>query len=701
MIDNYKNMLSSKNLTFNKLKSNKLIIAFIIFALLSTASVVGIYQQQKNAESTPEKTPNEQDSISYGNEMILYGYLRGNETIIEGFNLLNASTYEVATIPNGVKNISSISESELLFISNVDEGDLGDSLSTYSLSSKNLSSIYTPPDDFRIDLYTISPSKNLVAVWQVALDQQSGTLDGGKSQVVVIELLNGQSTSPPVILLDEKPNSSPISFPVAITDDGNVFVDKFLPNSGISGWQKGLSAINYKTLQSRDIPSAIDGSYSSQPILSPDQKTIAFVGYDGSKGDGKKVSSGVKLAQATSNTINLVNTQTLENTVAVISENLFFDNLNYSQDGNKLFYTSYEKGGKKLNNYSLLTQAVESSEYLKDPSMGILGATNESAIIGLPIKDAISIGSLGKIYAPSIQEFTNYKISGNISTILPVLQQRVQFIELLPSRYLKNLATIDDNNRLNLQLDTFTIRPQLVEKRTSQIVKNPATTPPDKFSGTPDCDDPKWYYTDEQIAKNDLTMVGDYNAYTRWHNSCLGSPLYVYGQKGQTIEISINTRTYNSVPFFNSSLKIEVGDNDTMIVEGKPYDKISYDYIGSKPYKRPSTGRIIERERLAQNIIDIGEKLGLTKKEIDDLIDEMPQPKTDKIFVSFLSQHESKQILPLIFNIKPDTYINYIFYIEELNSNSMKIATNDLNFPKIPERKGLTVVETSFIAEFN
>ncbi|MCL5438961.1 MAG: hypothetical protein M1268_03155, partial [Patescibacteria group bacterium] len=130
--------------------------------------------------------------------------------------------------------------------------------------------------------------------------------------------MNLQNQSNKNLIYDEVANN-PVHYPRAILDNGEVYLDTFLPNSG-AGWAYGMSVSNFTGTDKKDLDNMKNGTYGTQPVLSPDGKYLAFAGYSGT--DGKNDQDGFRISLVKTNTLEKLDTQTKERLVLIEPETL-------------------------------------------------------------------------------------------------------------------------------------------------------------------------------------------------------------------------------------------------------------------------------------------------------------------------------------------------------------------------------------------
>src|SRR3989344_4502570 len=434
-------------------KSSKTILVIVlVLAILGAAVSYSVLrnpsskeQQGKDGESQQDEKQADESFQSVAPNVIVYGSWRGDKSVIKSFNLDTGSKRVLARLGSAVKKVSVLSSDTLLYIDKTDNRDHGKSLAIYTISNKKENIVYKADQGFGIDDYVISPDKRYVAVWEVRFSQGSGILAGGSSRAYSVDLTNPGKKNR--LYDDVQVGEVPVHYPRAILNSGQVFLDKFLPNS-TAGWGYGMSVSNFQGTQKQDLTNMQNGTYGTQPVLSPDGRYLAFAGNDGAQGLGTQIVDGFRRALLRSNTVEFLDTQALQrqklsnvpntNTYSyvawdAVSGKLIYNVLSKSPEQMGLYaYDLAAKTAVKLNlgNHPDSTPTNTLASYL----------SNGGLLIGtLDIADT-SEGNLGQVYAAPYTSFaTIIQSSQEAGNILPQEIERrdsmMQLISVLPSDY--------------------------------------------------------------------------------------------------------------------------------------------------------------------------------------------------------------------------------------------------------------------------
>jgi hypothetical protein len=714
-------------------------IAFIIVVLIFGAAGFTALQNNpgnNNRNSNNAPTPSIASGPPISPHTLVYGAWTGSGSEITALDLSNRTISSVATLPDTIKKVSILSPDTLIYINGTNLRDHGASLSIYSIKDKE-ETVSIPADNgFGIDDYILSPNKKFVAIWEVSFAQNSEILQGGRSRVYAVDLSNPTAKR---LLYDETASAdTPVNYPRAILDDGKVFTDKFIPNDPNSGmgWAYGMSVVDFNGSNKRTISSMSAGTYGTQPFLSPDGKYLAFAGYDGTLGDGSALRGGIRQALLTPNTVELLDTATLERRIlenlpnSNTYSNVYWDNL-----GENLVITilSGPGGESGLFSYDIGSSSMELinlPEDSNDPYSFIGSLSPDIIIIGKTDNSRNSLANLGEEYAASLKSIY---VKDNATDNLQELRLNAtlaQHIAILPANYFPDVLGVahaqggnpadpnvtiidfysDKPSRENLQLKTFLMKPELapVRERQQSNPPNPPINPPFREK-TISCRDlateqclARGYQEGTRAFENCHDKAWDANRATKGTPEavCNKSPLYVYGTPGQTISVTIQTSVYNDSPQYNGSYDIKVLENDGMSINGKVYEAINYDYRSNlKKMPLPAKGVVVSKSDVEKTLRSYAKNLGLNEKETNDLVANGKAKITSPyVFISFFDHATSQSILPLTFNPEPDNYLNVVFYFKLLNEKpNFSIAPPDFGEPLT--RNGLTVVEVSEIVE--
>ncbi|HRN96415.1 MAG TPA: hypothetical protein PLD54_03140, partial [Candidatus Levybacteria bacterium] len=325
--------------TFHDVTSTPTRVVIFLFVALALIALMGIAITQRSSRTSPDKDTNAipKEIVTLSPHTLIYGSWDTNQSLITAYDLSTGREGIIAVLPLNIKKVTVTSPNTLIFINEtLGAQDHGREIVQYNLTSKTQETIYQVSDGFGIDDYVISPDFQSIAIWEVQLNSESGTLLDGKSSVYTTKI--GSQTKN-VIYEESVSDTNPARYPRAILNDGTVFMDKFLPNSG-AGWAYGISVSNFTGTEKQDLANMQNGTYGTQPVLSPDGKYLAFAGYDGSKGSGTTDVGGFRRALLSPNTVELLDTSTRQR---IKQENIANTNIYTSikwNDASNLFVMS-------------------------------------------------------------------------------------------------------------------------------------------------------------------------------------------------------------------------------------------------------------------------------------------------------------------------------------------------------------------------
>ncbi len=714
---------------FERIKSQKKIaiaaaIILVVLMLVVTYSLSlkknNVKPSERSSVDTKITTERQNDSgvskpattlnIPYG---IVYGIWSEKESVIRGIDLSKDKKFELASLPSNVKKISVISPEQLIYIDETDDKDHGTQIALLNLVSKQKTVIYKSGNGYGIDDYVISSNNKYLAVWEVKFAPNSAVLREGLSRIYTADI-----TIPNVkhLIYDETQTGNvPIHYPRAITSKGEVFTDMFLPNTA-TGWAYGMGRSDFTGSKKEEIRLMENGTYGSQPFLSPDESLLVFSGYSGIYGPGTQLKNDFKQAALTPNTIEVYDLKSnarikimdsgKEGIYTAVGWDKFSGKIIFSaisKDKSREGLFTYDLKNKKIDKIIINGKSSEDSFFSFLPSQNILISRKDDS--------EISIGNLGDSYA---QQDTKYSIVDTGGGFHPIksADSFMQFVSIVPSSYLQNKAEvlgvntvvkpIIKNSPKSLQLQTFYFKTELPEKRTNQQTKpiclelareqckamgftSNITTDPDNMD---DCI--------MRQRKQNYKATG-----VDGKHICSDSPLYLYGEEGQKVLVKINTNVFSSVPLYSSDgYRVTLGSNNKIQINGKVFDKISYDYsTGIKRISYPPYGVVVSKDKVDQALLTYAFKLKLNQKETEDLVSwGKDKIKAPYAFVSFYDQETSEKMLPLSFFPMPDTYINIVFYLKPLRENP-KTFIPAPTFKDVKERVGFTAVEISGIVD--
>ncbi|MEK7186632.1 MAG: hypothetical protein AAB675_04725 [Patescibacteria group bacterium] len=712
----------------NKIKENPLIFILILIVFLGialgTAGLASRNKDTKKEETKPKPTPISSDSI-------VYGYWMDNTSVIEAVDLSTNKIKTLASLSFNIKHVRIINSDNIIYIKDTDERDYGKEIVKMTLSTKEEKLVLKADDGFGIDDYILSPNKKLIAVWEVSPSDGSVELLGGRSRVYTLDAANVSQKN---LIYDQSSGpGQPVDYPIAISDTGELFTDRFLPNSG-AGWGYGMKVSNPSGSSKEDISSMQNGRISTQPVVSRDGKRIVFAGYDGSKGPGTEEIDGFRRAMITPNTIEIFDLTTRkEKTLLSAAEGDIFPNAKWDLLSGNIIYSQVSKDNSKSGNYIYdLATSTSRKINLGSNSLGTFeqkssAVKNVTAAISsdsfLVFDEVVSnetLGNLGSKYNQSINSVYILDTTSQTKKTISLGAGLVQFIDLEPEKYFSSLnssaSSESDRNKKQLQLQTFEIKPSLAPKRIAQQSRPPrekqcSLSDSRKKAGEL-CN-----FQCENLARQQCNdLLGQYNPKDNaqalvwdacWvqavkdikvNGKCSDSPLYLYGAEGQSVSVYSSTPIYPLDTSYSPSegYSISLGENGSFTANGKKVSSLKFDYTPAIKLEKPKKGYLAKKENV-QNIVEkILDQLGLNEKETQDTLNFVKEKASSSyIFISFYDDATSKKILPLIISPTPDTYRNIVFYIENLDENP-----NSSYAPPIIEkiqRKGFTAIEISFV----
>lgn len=734
-----------------------LLIVILILAVLGAVATFAYFrstppgsdQDQDQEEERADEQVNESFRPLAPNTVI-YGTWFDKKSVIKAFDLTSGTKTVLARLPDEIKKVQVVSADKLLYIGKTDQRDHGKELAIYSIPDKKSTVIYKADNGFGIDDYVLSPDHRYVAVWEVKFPDGAGYLSGGSSRVYAAQVSQGGSKNR---IYDEvQVGETPIHYPRAILNSGDVYTDTFLPNSN-AGWAYGMSVSNFSGTQKQDIAGMQNGTYGTQPALSPDGRYLAFAGYDGAFGPGTGLVNGFRRALVRSDNVSLLDTQTRSiQKLPNLSTANVYGSVKWDSVSGKLIYTviSSTPGVMGIYAYDMASkQAVKldlgDAEDAQPSNMLASFLGNGSLLVGGLDTSESALGNLGDMYGAPYTDFAVIAQPSGTSTgesIIPVDIQdsHMQLIGIVTSSYLKGSSDIgassliaagsnkggkDNKNNGNKkpedietpcdkaspQLCTFYLKPSLAPVREEQQSDpRPQPSPPSQpglpvppsVPNQPECKDVALQKCSSVPTDNQQQSqcIGQQYLQQKSANACDDSPLYLYGIPGQQVSVKVNTLVFADTPVYNDGYAITLLEGDKLLVNGGIYESLEYNYIrGIKRFDRPTYGTVVAQNDLARTLADYAIKLGLNAKETADLVVYGKKTLTAPyVFVSFFDQATSEQLLPLSFTPKPDNYLNIVFYFKQYSQKPNLTPVSPV-FKPFLDRSGLTAVEISAMVE--
>ncbi len=692
----------------------------------------------RNNTKIPESV---KKAVSESNTFV-YGAWRGKQTVISSVDLSSSKSTALATLPVNIKKVSVLSPKEIVYIDATNDRDHGNQINTYAIKEKKVTATIKASNGFGIDDYVLSPNKQYMAIWEVSMQPGSEVLAGGRSRVFAVKL----SEPGTKYLLYDEIATNPIHYPRAVLDNGKVFTDKFRPNepNGGAGWAYGMSVADFNGSNKKDVDSMQDGTYGTQPSLSPDGKYLVFSGYDNSLGDGKAVSEGFRQALLTPTTIELLDTTTLVRTkLTNLPNSDIYPSAEWGATPKDIVVSVISKSQNRdgLFKYDIEKQALTRLSLPDENTYSLISSLSSNKYLIATSNDSLSsLGNLGSSYMQSLTKLYYYDASTNHAVKIPSDDPYIQYITTLPPKYFQSVlgmkayaqggnpaepnVTIidlysDTPTEENLQLKTFLFKPVLNEEREEQQ-SDPLPTPTPTTPPTAPTQRPTRipfptrapFVIRETINCRDLARaqcgkgwnsgkcVERTRKQLKEQGKCNQSPLYLYGQTGQNVHVQILTTVYNDNPVYKGGYDVTLGENGRMQIGGSNYQAITYDYQPNlRKITPPTRGVVANRSEIEKVLRSYAKKLGLNEKETNDLVN-AGKTKTSSpyVFISFFDQKVSEQILPLSFKPRPDNYLNVVFYFKQLDE-APNYSLQPPVFPAPVKRTGFTAIEVSEIVE--
>lgn len=717
------------------------ITLFLAIVFLFITLGFGITSQNRNNRDSDSRLPEEQQQSSkfspLADKTLVYGYWGEDGSYIEATDLKTGLKYSLAILPLSIKHVTVMSPQELLFINETDASDLGKSVVTYDIENQAQKTILKADSGYGIELYLLSPNKRFMSVWQKSLSENS-TMLGGRSRVYTINLGNGNKS----LIYDEAAvESQPIHFPVGITDSGDTFFDSWIPNSSQdsgTGWAYGMTRSNADGSSKQDITVMTNGTYSNPPSMSPDGRYLSFAGYDSSRGSGTERVNGYRRAIVLPNTVEILDTSTNMRTKITEFENTFsYSPPVWNNSGGILLVSGASRDEDETGTYfynvnSKTYGRVSSPDSSRSIPTTISVLSENNYLMGYKSISPASSGNLGPTYAQSLSEALVFQ--NNNSYRLAIEAPLVQFITVVGGEYYAGISVPreslpqlgGDGTRKSLQLQTFSLKPKLVEEK--EIEQNnpiiPPVQPQPESPGQqrqvtkpvgPACREVATYQCNQLIGTNypvPASLNSKLPEDPAWQTcyfekrqegvnagTCIDSPLYLYGKKGTKVTVEAGTQISNSnAPFTNNAYTAILDGNGNMHIGGQLYESIMFDYAPAvRVIRPPQTGIVVSKSELPKKLEWYAQKLGLNERETQDVMEFGNSVSAPYVMVSHFDHDTSHAMLPLSFNPQPDVYRSIVMYFKEFEYDP-KISLEAPRFEPLI-RRGLTAIEVSFIRE--
>ncbi len=646
--------------------------------------------------------------------VFVYAYWAGDKSEVKSLDLATGKEILLATLPLNVKHVRLLSSNEIIYINETDENDYGASIVVKTIPDGQERVVLQANEDVKIDDYRVSPDGQYIATWEVALPPDSVQLYNGISRVYGANINTGVKNQ----IYSEVANA-PVHYPVAVTNEGKVFMDLFLTNDS-AGWAYGMSVADITGANIQDLVAVSNGTYGSQPVLSPDGNMLVFTGYDGSKGAGTEIVRDVRRAILSANTVDVLELNTLSRRrLSNLSNENYYANAWWDETNGNVLFSMVSTNVDQTGTYSynlpsslfdkIMLNDLESIS--KSPKKTLAVLSPGVLLVGSITTTKSTLGNLGSSYEQVLDGVYIYNENENDIVSLDIMGGFVQSIAVKPSSYFGDSMVlfssssdtdsggIKGKTKEQLQLQTFTIKPTLepkrVEQQSGERCRDVASAACNELLGAD--------FTGSQAKAGTQNETFDACFKEQFSAAksagCSNSPLYLYGQKGMDVNISVGTTVSNT----NASYSPLTGFSGTLTgdggieIGGAKYLSLEFDYDLASNYALPLRGIIINRMNLDNELKNYANNLGMNEKETYDFIKYIKsETKSSRIFISHFSNQISKKLLPLFITPEPDSYTNIVFFIND--SGAISDNNHPPQFEKI-ERKGFSAVEISYIVQ--
>lgn len=378
----------------------------IVFSLAGSVFIKSQSNKSNKSQDQQQNDKKKTQSTFVAPASFIYGYWTNDKSIIAVLDLSTSQNGVLAELASNVKHVKILDPQKIIYIKDTDTSDYGKQLVIRNLDSKTETTVMIADDGFGIDDYVVSPNSKYLAVWEVSLSE-TGTLFGGKSRLYTLDITNSSKKN---LIYDETSGIGIIlSYPIAITDNGDLFTDRFLPNSG-AGWGYGISISNFTGTNRQDIPSLANGMISTQPEVSPDGKKLLFAGYDGRKGIGTAEINGFRRAMLMPNTIEIFDLLTRQKRTLLSAQgDDIFSDVSWDLLTGNIIYSLVSNNESKNSTYSYNLNTNASERININDMTNILAAVSANQYITFDVANSDStLGNLGG-KLQSINKFSAYR----------------------------------------------------------------------------------------------------------------------------------------------------------------------------------------------------------------------------------------------------------------------------------------------------
>ncbi len=656
-----------------------------------------------------EQDPNSINTIIYGNK------LTENAIMVSAVNDSTKNHTKISLIRETAKFIIPLSSKKhLLFIGDIDSGDKGASIKVKTIVPTGteidgqIKTLYTSSNGYKIDSVIISENNNWIA-WSEnkPVDPARDTHENNffRSYKADITNLASRATLSPTLLLDEKSDTGvTIHMPAVITNSGVVYFNGIKPVGYFihDGFKDEAKRVVLAT-----------NSYNSKPYL-VNQRYLLYTSYEQNNNPkllpGTSPSTRVEVINR--NIVKISDLQNITNTPVVAAPGDDGEHYNHpifvSGDPTGEFRIAVEvfkdnTGGEVtlqqkeiqvikrsssgvFEKQTLVT--VPNGKSYRILSVGLLPNGRKTVIVGV---ETASIGSLGSGwfvansgYQKMLSAIHVYEIDGGVQQILrdiPILPDSGEFLGILPKDTNEKIG-IDRNESLDRLIPT--VFPANIKDKLQLETFVPVPVRRRRTNSRADCE-------------NDWQALGYPNA-----EVCESCPIYVYNNSDELISIKPITRVIpgSTLPVIEgSSWNFRADSKGNLLFPDNTLHKRIDFLFPRSSITQPTYGKIVENKNFQKEFYSYAVALGFTNREATDAIEHYWFEVEDSpyIFISHLSENQTKQLLDFQVTPKPSVQETRIFYLKKLQKEPTQKPQPPIFSPM--KREGLTVVTWGGVVE--
>lgn len=696
-----KEIMSQEGVTETKKPSNNILLVIAVLAVVIGGAAYGISSNSKQPQNQnqnigsngPSAAPNEIKGsavLSPATKVLLYGTWSSNQSDIKGIDTQTGKAYEIAQLPTSVKHVSLLPNDKLLYINNLDSTERGSSLATYSLTDKTITTIAKADEGYGIDKYVVSGNGKYIVDWEVKPSAGSTALNGGDSKVYGIDTANPSQKH---LIYSEVIDK--VHYIIAVSNEGKAYFDLFQTNVPM-GWSNGMSVADYTGANKQDIASMQAGTYGRVAVLSPDGKNLAFAGYDGSQGAGTDLINSAKRAIRVSNTVELLDTSTLQRTkLPGFSNTNKYDTVVFDKNTGNLAISQITPPQTSTD---LLLYDINTKTQTKIPNSTnlnyVASLSTTQNILSTPNNSESLWGNLGEVNAPTSSGYTSVDSANGKTTPYTIADAFMQTIDIVPGSSLQNalISELNDQNGgdKGLKMYTFQLKTDLVTQRKSQLgnayVGNSSfsvTTAPSSSSAIQD-------------ISNSLTS-SDTSGEENKSGSCKPA-IYLYPSKTENVTVKLGLKgdlTYTKPVYPQDGWKVIANPDGSLVYNGEVIDYLYYEMKVADSdlasVRNSDKGYVVAYQDLGTFFGTLLPKLGLNNKEINGYkeywlkaLPKSPYYRISIVPVSLLNEYAKLSISPT-----PDSVVRVTLDFQPIDK---KIELKEPQLPSF-KRSGFTVVE--------